>query len=407
MSKFRIFKILACSIAILSLTFTGQLRSESTSSGQNISEPVGKQDPFETVQPIADVRKNVSQRIAALKDTVEEMPDLYVETMMLKFLKASNVERVVSKLLSSQGVVTTDQETNSLVICDTREQLDRIVEEVRKADLTPKQIMIEVVIVDVQLNDETEIGVNWQILSDKVHTLGFEQIFAMTSEGGFLGLTQNNIRVVINALQQVRNVEILASPRVLVLSGQEAEIRTVEELPYEELTQTSEGGAMTAIKFKEAGIKLSVKATITDDHKILMAIEPEQSVEIGTGTVSGSDVPIVDLRAAKTTLLMNDGQVLVMGGLRKRETRVTDDKVPVLGDLPILGPLFSNDKTEVKNTELLVMISPHIMDDDEAPTAEQIEQYKRITEGPGLKFEKRTRPEWEAISEALDFSEDK
>ena len=407
MNKFRIFKIMACSIAILSLTFTGQLRSESASSGQNISEPVGKQDPFETVQPIADVRKNVSQRIAALKDTVEEAPDLYVETMMLKFLKASNVERVISKLLSSQGVVATDSETNSLVICDTREQLDRIVEEVRKADLTPKQIMIEVVIVDVQLNDETEIGVNWQILSDKVHTLGFEQIFAMTSEGGFLGLTQNNIRVVINALQQVRDVEILASPRVLVLSGQDAEIRTVEELPYEELTQTSEGGAMTAIKFKEAGIKLSVKATITDDHKILMAIEPEQSVNIGTGTVSGSDVPIVDLRAAKTTLLMDDGQVLVMGGLRKKETRITDDKVPVLGDLPVLGPLFSNDKTEVKNTELLVMISPHIMGDDEGPTVEQMEQYRRITEGPALKFEKRTRPEWEAISEALDFSEDK
>ena len=374
MNKFKILKVLACCIAVLSLTFTGQLRSESPGSSSNISEPVGKQDPFETVKPIADVRKNVSQRIASLQETVEERPDLFVETMMLKFLKANNVERIVTKLLSAQGVVATDAASNSLVICDTRESLDRIIEEVRNADQTPGQVLVEVVIVDVQLNDEKEIGVNWYLDDDWYHSFTYQQLYTQPFEGGFMSIMDNDILTTIHAIQQVREVEILASPRVVVLSGEEAEIRTVEEIAYSDVSETSEGGSMTVTKFKQAGVKMKVKAIITDEGKVKMTVEPEQSVNTGTNTVSNSLVPVVDLRATTTTLLMDDGQVLVIGGLRKKEVRVADDKVPLFGDIPFIGFLFSNDKTEIKNSELLVLISPHILTEEDVPTADQMER---------------------------------
>ena len=195
---------------------------------------------------------------------------------------------------------------------------------------------------------------------------------------------------ILQALQQVRDVEILASPRVLVVSGQEAYIKTVEEIPYTEASDTSEGGSLTSTEFKEAGITLTVKATITDDDKILITIEPEQSVNTGANTVTDSTVPVVDSRSAKTTLLMNDGQVVVMGGLRKKETRISNDKIPLLGDLPLVGFLFSDDKTEIKHTELLVFISPHIYDD--APLSdEEMAKFRELLDAPPLEFKQEKK----------------
>lgn len=410
MSNNKFLKVFAfCVVAIL-LCFTTQLRSEPSGGSSGISEPIGKVDPFETVTPISDVKKSVSQRIASLNNTteIEAAPELHVETVMLKFLKASNVQSVISNLISGSGAIATDADTNSLVICDTRDKLDKIMAEIKKADKTPKQIMIEVVIVDVQLNDDTEIGVNWTHLFDDSHGLTYLQTYTPAiAEGGLLGITQNNIRVSLQALQKTRNVEILASPRIMVVSGQEAEIKTIEEIAYRETSQTSEGGSMVSTSFKEAGVTLKVKATITDENKVMLVVEPEQSVNTGINTVENSDVPTVDKRSAKTTLLMNDSEVMVLGGLRKKETRVTNDKVPLLGDLPLLGFLFSDDRTETKNSELLVFISPHIYDDGEQLTDDEREKYDMMKNLPPLKFKKSTRPEWETAKKWLDFSDSK
>lgn len=212
--------------------------------------------------------------------------------------------------------------------------------------------------------------------------------------------------ITIKALQATRNVEILASPRVLVVSGQEAILKTTEEIPYTELSEspaaggTAGGYAITTTQFKEAGITLKVTATLTDEQKILIAIDAEQSINAGTDSSVGSAVPVVDKRNAKTTLLMSNGQVVVMGGLRKKETTLTTNKVPLLGDLPIVGFLFSNDKTEVKNSELLVFISPHIYRDGPL-TDEQIEKFNELRDVPMLRLPQKKRPEYEAIDAVM------
>jgi type IV pilus assembly protein PilQ len=119
---------------------------------------------------------------------------------------------------------------------------------------------------------------------------------------------------------------------------------------------------------------MEVKATVIDESKILLVVKPEQSVSTDT-SIGG--VPVIDKRGASTTLLMDDGQVVVMGGLRRQETSHIREQVPILGDLPLIGLLFSNDRKVVDNSELLVLMSPHIYK-DEPVSAEAMAQFNQM-----------------------------
>jgi len=418
MNRANIIKILVCCIMLMVLGYAGQVRSALDSTDESMLDSIGKKDPFKMVTPIIEAKRNILQKISGSRTNttvgLEIKPDLYVETVMLKFLKAANVERIVSNLTSDYGVVAVDKESNSLIVCDGEENLGRILAEIRKADQTPKQILIEVVIVDVQLNDDTEIGVDWGDYNfrrdDTKHT--FSQILTSstlspsTALAGSFKLIQEGLDITIKALQATRDVEILASPRVLVVSGQEALIKTTEEIPYTEFGESTAAGgteagyAITTTQFKEAGITLKVKATLTDEQKILIVIDAEQSINAGTEQSINSTVPVVDKRNAKTTLLMSDGQVVVMGGLRKKEITLTTNKVPLLGDLPIVGFLFSSDKTEFKNSELLIFISPHIYPDGPLDD-EQMERFNELRNAPMLQLPQKNRPEFEAIDAVM------
>ncbi|HIJ72355.1 MAG TPA: hypothetical protein HPP87_13525 [Planctomycetes bacterium] len=409
-------KILVCCVVLVILCYPGRVHAALDITDENMLETVGRKDPFKMVTPIIEAKKNIIQKMVGSKTgaanmELEEKPDLFVESVMLKFLKAANVELVAQNLTSNYGIIGVDDQTNSLIVCDTDENLQRIIYEVRKADRTPRQILIEVVIVDVQLNDDTEIGVDWGDYNfgrdDTKHTFSQTLMSNLTSSSSLFGsfqLVQEGLDVTIKALQATRNVEILASPRVLVVSGQNALIKTTEEIPYTELSESSEGSsgalAITSTKFKEAGITLKVTATITDEQKILIAIDAEQSINAGTDSSVGSAVPVVDKRNAKTSLLMSDGQVVVMGGLRKKETTLTTNKVPLLGDLPLVGFLFSNNKTDVKNSELLVFISPHIYKDGPL-SEEEMERFNELRNAPSLQFPEKNRPEYEALDAVI------
>jgi type II secretory pathway component GspD/PulD (secretin) len=412
MNKHSAFKLFIKFMTIISFVFACYAKAETPNADD--TNIVGKQDPFEIVSPITDIKKSLLQGTSTTgnADVLGE-PTLYVRSVMLKFLKAENVEHAVRSLLSSSGVVTTDKETNSLIICDTAERLSRIISEIREADKTPEQIMVEVVIVDVTLADDTEIGVNWEgLLGNEEHTNWKSQqtlineLGTSTSlEGVLVGFAKDGIDVTLHALQTTRDVEILASPRLLVVSGQEASIQTTEEIPYIELTQSTGGvgssESITSTEFKDAGITLKVKATLTDDMKILMTVEPEQSVNTGESGVGNTTVPIVNKRAAKTTLLMNDGQVVIMGGLRRRDTVLVTDKVPLLGDLPFVGFLFSNDKKKIEHSELLVFISPHIYK-DQPLSEERMEQFNTLRDAPPLEIHWHDRPEYKMLEDLVD-----
>ena len=400
MNKKKITKITTSLAVIIACCLIGNATSIAAP-----ADSIGKQDPFEKVRPIADFKKTLVSKIGAGEESqfIETAPELYIESVMLKFLQAANLEQIAAAMISDYGRVTVDTNTNSLIICDARDNVDRIIEQIKKVDSTPKQIVIEVVIINVKLDDSTEIGVNWNFDSDNP-TITYDQTLIDTLAGAAtrgmdFGFINNSIDLTIHALQEVRDVEILSSPKILVLSGQQASIQTIEEIPYTELSETSEGGSLTSTQFKEVGVTLTVTATIMDDNKILLNVAPEQSVNTGR-TEGGNTVPIVDSRKAQTTLLMNDGQVAVLGGLRSQEIRQSHNKIPLLGDLPLIGFLFSNDSEEIVNSELIVFISPHIYDDGQM-TPEEMNIFNDLRDRPHLKLNTSTRPEFDMLNEVF------
>ena len=349
---------------------------------------------------ICDTKENLERILAHIRNMDEEPPKLFAETVILKFLNAENLKTAIMSMSSDGGSISVDTKNNSLIICDTKENLERILVQIKKVDTMPQQIMVEMVILDVQLDDDTEIGINWDILSDNTYDIGYRQnltssrlgstiesaanigsatAFNTTGMGGDFSVISGTIRNVVHLIQEKRNVEILASPRVMTLSGETAYIEAIDEIPYQEASQSSEGGTvLTYTEFKDVGIKLEISPVLTDDNNILLTVTAEQNVQVGN-----TSPPRVDTRKAKSTLLLKDGQIVVLGGLRRQEKTKEVSQIPIIGDLPMVGELFKSTNTVVKNSELIVFLSPHIYNDNPIPD-EEMAKFREITDRPML-----------------------
>ena len=372
---------------------------------------VGRGNPFDKIEM---VKKAVPQIMLSPFRTQEsiEIPGMFLENITLKFLSAKNLKPVIEKMISEYGSVSVDERTNSLVICEGREKLDAVLAEINKVDKTPSQIMIEVVILDVQLSSATEIGIDWDILSTENYNYNYRQNFTATrigstaetpvtianatafnstGLGGDFSVITGTVRNVIHLIQQKRDAEILASPRAMMVSGQSAYIEAVEEIPYTELTGTAEGGsqALTSTQFKLVGVRLSVGATLVDSNNIFLTVDVEENIRTGE---SDQKVPIVNTRKAKSSLLLQQGQVVVFGGLRRQDKTKQVDQVPILGDLPIIGWLFKSVTDVVRNSELIVFLSPHVYTQPSV-SAEAMVKFDEITKKPLLVYpDKSAKP---------------
>ncbi|MFC1675677.1 hypothetical protein ACFL3G_01280 [Planctomycetota bacterium] len=336
-------------------------------------------------------------------DSTPTDPELFIKTVTLRFLNADNLKKAIGKVLSTHGQIAVDSKSNSLIICDTKENVEKIIAEIKKADKVPYQIMVEVVILDVQLEDDTEIGINWDILTDKNHTFGYRQNFTSrigstleqassigdatafnsTGLGGDFSIITGTIRRVVHMIQQKRDVEILASPRVMMVSGGSARIEAVEEKPYTELGSTSAGTDIESTQFKNVGVTLDVNALLVDDENIMLTIRAEQNVQTGE---SLTGVPVVDTRIASSSLLLKDGQVVVFGGLRRQDKILEVDQIPIISEIPIIGELFKSTSVLKVNTELMVFISPHIYRNGQEMKPEELMKFNEITKRPMLMY---------------------
>ena len=385
-----------CVILAIIIFYAGVQPRPVQAKNESSSTPdVGRDNPF------ADIPKSkiaVMSTAADSRNLEAGSQELFVDTVALKFFDATNLKQAIDKMSSVYGSIAVNKKNNSLIICDTKERLAKILSEIRKVDKTPKQIMVEVVIVDVQLGDDTEIGINWDLLSSTNYDISYRQNFSSfrlrsTIEdssttgdatafvtrglGGDFSVISGTVRNVVHLIQQKRDAEILASPRIMMVSGETASLDAVEELPYTEVMDTAAGGAaaLTSTEFKSVGVQLTVSATLTDSNDILLTVEATQNVATG---LSNTEIPIVDTRKAKTSLLLKDSQIVVMGGLRRQEKTKVVDQIPIIGDIPLLGLLFKNTNTIVKNSELIIFLSPHIYKDEPIPD-EEMDKFNEIT----------------------------
>jgi len=301
----------------------------------------------------------------------------------------------INSLLSSEGKILYGSEPNSILVIDYPENLKRIEEYLRMIDVPPKQVLIEARVVEVRLQGESSLGVNWQAFAEKG---GFEigQFRIGSTKGGPLeqnipykstyyppGSTaeeepftitvfDENINVVLKALANSYDTNILSAPRITTVNNRPAEIKIIQKLPWAEpeVEMSDQGIAITwNINFEEVGIILKVTPTITDDGKIVMELEPEVSEKVGDyelTVVQGATqvpytVPIIDKRSADTKVVIGNGQTLIIGGLIKEKNTKGVTKVPILGDVPLLGWFFKSKKDTKDKTELLIFVSPTIV----------------------------------------------
>lgn len=336
----------------------------------------------------------------------------------------------IQSLLSDDGQVLFGDEPNSVLVIDYPENIKRVEEYLSMVDTPPQQVLIEARVVEVQLTGEHALGINWQAF---VQSSGFrlgqfqvatavdqalqqqlpykntyyppgstdaadlEQPFTIT-------IFDENINVVLQALANSLDTNILSAPRITTVNNRPANIRVVRDLPWAEPEVTTEEGVIVVtweINFEEVGIVLEVTPTITEDGQISLEIQPEVSEKVddydltvvyGTTEVPYT-VPIIDRRTADTKVVIGNGQTLIIGGLIKDTVTKGITKVPLLGDIPILGWLFKSTKDTWDKTELLIFVSPTIITPKVMTNMEKYERH-----GPGKWYmEDRQKREEEAV----------
>lgn len=295
----------------------------------------------------------------------EESGDVETRVIGFNFVNVVDIQKTLLSMLTSRGKIETDLRTNSLVITDIPDRIDKLQKVAVKLDTKTPQVIIEAMMIDLKLTKDDQLGIDWTLTHKKVADRTIKQTLALT------GTTAGEITygrtifpwaqftALINFWQEEKRVSILANPKVLTLDNLTANIEIIEQIPYTQQTQ-SDQGTVASTQFKDVGIKLDVKPHITKDNFIFMTIKTEQSFRTG---FTPDNQPIIDSRKAETNLMVKDGETIVIGGLRKRENTTTIDKLPILGDLPFVGNFFKRNNKQLVETELVVFVTPHVATD--------------------------------------------
>lgn len=332
----------------------------------------------------------------------EELTPLVTKIITLNFAKTEVLKSSLAKMLSARGSMEVNVPTNSLIINDIIEIVNKVEEVAKKLDIPTPQVLIEALVVSVKLTDIDMFGINWTIATHKqnperkiLQTLIGDMSKAVDLYYGNTVLNQWDFTNQLALYAEDKRAKILANPRVITLDNLPAQIEITEQVPYTSTSTSTEGGTTTSTQFKEVGIRLYVTPHITKDRFISMSVKAEQSYL--AGYVGKTNEPQIDSRKAETNLMLKDKETVVIGGLRKADNTVTIDKIPILGDIPFLGKFFRKENKETTETELLIFVTPHIM---EEPLLSEREERKLQKSKDELYIEEKKERD-KAISKVL------
>ena len=341
---------------------------------------------------------------------IQELEPVYSEFLQVNYAKAGDLSGLIigtdaGSMLSERGSIAVDDRTNTLLVQDTAERLQDIRRMVRTLDIPIKQVLIESRIVVVNDDFSRDLGVRlgvtaFDLNSDTLTTVSGTGAGTDNMIGSFLDSLQGpppitpsiefpglndryNVNVPISdaagrfslavlgtdylvdleltALEAEGRGEIVSTPRVITANQKEATIKQGVEIPYQ---QSASSGA-TTIQFKEAVLELTVTPQITPDNNIIMDLKVHKDSVgdiISTGGLGGT-VPSIDTRSVETQVLVADGQTVVLGGIYETERRETINKVPFLGDIPVLGAAFRSKQRLDNKAELLIFVTPRILEE--------------------------------------------
>lgn len=275
--------------------------------------------------------------------------------------------------------IVTDERNNALVIAATARDYRRVEEALRRLDVRPLQVVIEATIAEVTLNDELQFGLQWFFRNHSgSNSTAFTNVTTATPTQVFPGfsymLSEANVQVVLNALSSITNVNVVSSPQLLVLNNETAQLQVGQQVPVpvDQQQSTLVAGAplVNTINYLNTGVILSVTPRANATGEVTLDIEQEVS-DVATENTAGLNAPTINERRVKSTVSVESGESVALGGLISNSVTKNRSAVPLLGDIPVLGALFRNDDNTTTRTELLVLIAPRIIkstDDARAAT---------------------------------------
>ena len=349
------------------------------------------------IAPVAELIKAEDDEAKAIAQSIKLAP-IQTEYIKLSYAKSADILKLLEdsrdskgseanrtagsnslaleSLLSSRGSAVSDGRTNTLIINDTAQNIDKVRRMIDLLDVAIKQVMVEARIVTAQTDFSRDLGINWGLTrhnpslsaganGSNVWGGEFSPKFdlgvdlgtasAGTFNFGLLKISDFMLDLQLTALQSDGHGEVLSAPKILTGDKQKAYILRGVEIPYQ--TYSANEGIKT--EFKEANLRLEVTPSITPDGKVQMALKIEKDA-IGEYTNNG---PSINTNELQTNVLVNDGETIVLGGIFDDLKINNYQKVPFLGDLPVVGNLFKNNSKKSSQTELLIFVTPRIVND--------------------------------------------
>ncbi len=360
-------------------------------------------------------------RVVAKEDVLEIKEDLVSRVFRVTYADVKDVEQALQRFISEQGSISSNPGTSNIIVTDVESKVRAMELFIEEIDRVTPQILVEAKIYDVTSTDNLDLGVKWQAgtatdfgqpTSDQSYgnqfgTLGnivggitdtaigsqfSNNVSKASSTDGLIrfGVVNDSVNVdaALYAAQDDIRAKLLAYPRVLVLDNQLAEIKIVEEIPYQELTETSAGGSIGTTQFRDVGIELRVTPHLTREGMIRLSLNPKFSVKtseaVSPSLANPYPVPIVATRETMTIALIKDQQTVVIGGLKKQDKTQQISKIPFLGDLPLLGALFKFNGESTVNSELVVFITPQVINQPALSEQEQKHLAETVFVSPKL-----------------------
>jgi len=370
-----------------------------------------RRDNVILVGPAEELAAREKAELQARKE-VEELAPLRTEYLQVNYAKAADLAVLIkgkqgNSLISTRGSVAIDDRTNTLLLQDTADRLADIRRLVTTLDIPIRQVLIESRIVIVNDDFTRQLGVqlgttdvrakgnnglvaisgtaasNNTIVSSALtnlqggsgspfpvqiptstsdYTSRYNVALPVSNPAGSIALSVLSgnflVDLELSAAQAEGRGEIVSAPRLITSNQKEASIEQGVEIPYQE----SSGSGATTTQFKKAVLSLKVKPQITPDNRVILDLTvSDDAVGQVVQSATGGQVPSIDTRAITTQVLVNDGQTVVLGGILQTEKRTTDNKVPFLGDIPVLGYLFKNRAISNNKDELLIFVTPKIL----------------------------------------------
>jgi type IV pilus assembly protein PilQ len=357
------------------------------------------------IAPVAEIAAREKELLSARKET-QELAPLRSEFLQINYAKAADLAALIksgnnNSLLSERGSVTIDERTNTLLLQDTSDRLSDIRRLVATLDIAVRQVRIEARIVIVNDDFSRALGVRFGFNGTTTGIGGSDGQGFFSNRGldapdgaglfpgandprGALNIGNADNRYAVNlpiaspagafalsfldsdyivdleltAAQAEGRGEILSQPTLITANQREATIEQGVEIPYQE---ASSSGATTT-QFKKAVLALKVTPQITPDNRVILDLTvSKDSIGQLVASATGGFVPSIDTRELVTQVLVNDGQTVVLGGIFETERRDAENKVPVLGDIPVLGRLFKSTTKMDNKDELLIFVTPRIL----------------------------------------------